>query len=298
MTDIYSAFISEEISAGKALMRNSSVSICSIVRDCEVNLKKNIPRVELLRSLFKESEIVVFENDSIDNTREILKTWEKESKNIHVFTDTFGSITIPSKKSIKGNPFYSIPRIEKMVFYRNKYMTFLNTQGLKRDFVIIIDLDISGFETDGVASSFGATTDWDCISANGTSVSSRFKRQYHDAYALIEYDKLNQVQTEQSIKLNRIRFSWLRSGMPLFPVDSAYGGLAVYKWSSIKDIYYSYLLNDDIRVQCKSEHVGLHKKMKENGFGKIFINPSMNVRYRSVSIPFLFRKLKERILTN
>ncbi|MGA2408217.1 MAG: hypothetical protein ABSF81_15910 [Bacteroidales bacterium] len=296
MADINRAYLLKEIIDGKERMRNSSVSICSIVRDCESNLKKNIPKIELLRSLFKESEIVVFENDSIDKTKEILKNWESDSENVNVFTDTFGNITIPSKGSIKGNPYYSISRIEKMVSYRNKYMNFLNTQGLKRDFVIIIDLDISGFEIDGVCDSFGTTTDWDCISANGTSISSRFRRQYHDAYALIEYDKINQIQTEQSIRLSRIRHSFLQKGMPLFPVDSAYGGMAIYRWPSIKGIYYSYLLNDDIRVQCKSEHVGLHKTMKENGFGKIFINPAMRVKYRSLSVPFLFKKLKERFI--
>ena len=176
-------------------------------------------------------------------------------------------------------------------------MNFLNTQGNDRDFVIIIDLDISGFDIDGIANSFGSTTDWDCISANGTSLSSRFRRQYHDAYALIEYDKMNQIQTEQSIKLNRIRYSYLQKGMPLFPVDSAYGGVAIYKWPSVKNIYYSCLLNDDIRVQCKSEHVGLHKTMKENGSGKIYINPAMSVKYRSVSVSFLFKKLWEKIFT-
>jgi hypothetical protein len=84
--------------------------------------------------------------------------------------------------------------------------------------------------------------------------------------------------------------------MPLVLVDSAYGGMAIYKWSSIKGIYYSCLLNDDQRVQCKSEHVGLHQKMIENGHGKIFINPSMVVKYRSISFKFLYMKLKERIL--
>jgi hypothetical protein len=251
MADINRAYISEEIIDGKQKMRNSSVSICSIVRDCGSNLKRNIRKVEILRSLFKDSEIVVFENDSIDNTKEVLKEWERDFKNIHVFTDTFGSKTIPSRGSIKGNPFYSISRIEKMVIYRNKYLKYLNTQGLEKDFVMVIDLDISDFDIDGVAHSFGTKTEWDCITANGTSVSSRFRRQYHDAYALIEFDKLNQVQTEQSIRINRIRYSYLHEGMPLFPVDSAYGGMAIYKWSAIKNISYSYLLNDDNRVQCK-----------------------------------------------
>ena len=185
MANIYKAYSLQKITDGKERMKNSSVSICSIVRDCGTNLKNNIPRVEFLRSLFKESEVVVFENDSKDDTKEILKRWGRDNSNVNIFTETFGNTTIPSKKSIMGNPFYSVPRIEKMVTYRNKYMHFLNTQGIKRDFVIILDLDISGFEIEGVINSFGNKTDWDSISANGTSVSARFRRQYHDAYALI-----------------------------------------------------------------------------------------------------------------
>ena len=275
-------------------MKKSSVSICSIVRDCDFNLKKNIPRIELLRSFFKELDILVFENDSIDNTKRTLINWERNSDKVHIFTDSFGTYTIPSKKNITGNPYYSISRIEKMASYRNRYMNYLNTRSIERDFILIIDLDISDFDIDGIVHSLGTTIEWDCITANGTSVSSKFKKQYHDSYALIEYGKMNHIQTEQSIKSNRILYSFLESGMPLLIVDSAYGGVAIYKWASIKDIHYSCLRNDDVRVQCKSEHVGLHKIMKEKGYNNIFINPTMRVKYRSVSISFLLRKVKER----
>jgi hypothetical protein len=288
-------YLTKEYIDGKALMKNSSVSICSIVRDCQFNLKKNIPRIERLRLLFKDSEVIVYENDSKDKTLEILKNWESRSYNIHVFSDTFESSTIPLKQTGNENPYFSISRIEKMLFYRNKYMHYLNNNGIKRDYVIVVDLDIANFCIDGIIHSFGTSINWDCISANGISISSNFTKQYHDSYALIEYGKLNFIQTEQSIKLNRIRYSFLKKGMPLLVVDSAYGGLAVYKWYSIKDTYYSYLKNNDFRVQCKSEHVGLHTKMKENGYNNIFINPTMIVKYRSISVPFLLLKLKERL---
>ena len=57
-------YFAKEYIAGKSLMKGSFVSICSIVRDCEFNLAKNIPRIEQLRLLFKDSEVIVFENDS------------------------------------------------------------------------------------------------------------------------------------------------------------------------------------------------------------------------------------------
>jgi len=286
----------EEYLKGKELMNGSRVSICSIVRDCESNLRKNISRVESLRSLFKDSEVVVFENDSKDNTLKLLKDWERRSKGINVFSETYKSSTIPPRAVENGNPFYSIYRIDKMAAYRNKYMRFLNDHGIDRDYVIVVDLDITNFCIDGIIHSFGAKENWDCISANGTSLSSKFVKQYHDSYALIEKGEISNTQTEQSIKQNRIRYAALKEGDPLVRVDSAFGGLAIYKWYSIKNTFYSLLDNNNERMQCKSEHVGLHKTMKNNGYVNIYINPSMKVKYRSVTLSFLFTKAKEKFL--
>jgi len=288
-------YITKEYIYGKELMKNSSVSICSIVRDCQKNLENNIHNIERLRLLFKNSEVIIFENDSKDNTLKVLENYQKKSKGVHVLTENYDVPSIPKQTIGDWNPYFSVARIEKMTLYRNKYLHFINSQGIKRDYVIVIDLDISNFDINGIIHSFGTLIDWDCISANGVSLSSNLKNQYHDSYALIEYGKLNDQQTEQSIKDNRIYFSSLKRGMPLVLVDSAYGGMAIYKWRSIKDIYYSCLLNNDPKVQCKSEHVDLHKKMIENGYNKIFINPSMVVKYREVSFKFLYLKLKERL---
>jgi hypothetical protein len=279
---------------GKEKMKNSSLSICSIVRDCGMNLKNNIPRIELLRTLFKDSEVIVFENDSKDNTLEVLRNWERSSSKINIFSEVFNSSTIPTDSVEHGNRYFSKYRIGKMVTFRNKYLHFLNNNGINRDYVIIIDLDISNFDIDGIIHSFGMQTPWDCISANGISLSSRFVKQYHDSYALIEHGRLNDVQTEQSIRVNRIRYSAMKTGQGPLAVDSAFGGLAVYKWNSIKDLYYSCLDNNDDRVQCKSEHVGLHKMMKDKGHFNIYINPAMKVKYRSVTPAFLISKAKEK----
>ena len=284
----------KEYIEGKEKMKNSSLSICSIVRDCEINLKNNIPRIELLRTLFKDSEVIVFENDSKDNTLEVLRKWESRSSKINIFSEILNSSTIPTNSIEHGNRYFSKYRIGKMATFRNKYLHFLNNNGIKRDYVIIIDLDISNFDIDGIVHSFGTQTPWDCISANGTSLSSRFVKQYHDSYALIESGKLNDIQTELTIRLNRIRYSALKTGQVLLEVDSAFGGLAVYKWESIKDLYYSCLDNNDVRVQCKSEHVGLHKMMKDKGHNNIYINPSLNVKYRSITLSFLISKAKEK----
>jgi len=51
-------------------------------------------------------------------------------------------------------------------------------------------------------------------------------------------------------------------------VDSAFGGLALYRASCLRGCFYS----SEGREVC--EHVVLHRKIKDNG-GKIFINPGL-----------------------
>lgn len=283
------------ISRGRQLMAESRVSICSIVRDCEKKLTKNIPRIEELRKLFLDSEVIVFENDSKDNTLNVLRNWEKYSSGIHVFNECYNIPTIPEKTNGGENPFFSVSRIEKMTTYRNKYLKYLNQSDFKKDFVIVIDLDISDFKIDGIIHSFGSDEKWDCITSNGISKGSNFRTQYHDSYALIEKGKINDAQTEADIKVNRMKYSRLYNSRHLLPVDSAYGGLALYRWEAIKGLSYFCPPNNDVSVQCKSEHVGLHKKMLDKGYSRIFINPEMIVKYRSVTLVFLFKKLLEKI---
>ncbi len=283
----------EEYIRGLDIMGKSAVSICSIVRDCEKNLNENIARIERLRSFFKKSEIVVFENDSKDDTKSVLKKWMTQSKNVTVFCEDFNSRTIPSKNINNVNRYFSIFRIEKMAFFRNKYIEYLNGSSFKKDYVIVIDLDISNFDLNGVVHSFGITHKWDCLTANGISLSSRLSKQYHDSYAFIELGKIQAKQTEDSIRFNRSHYAYLKPLMPLLKVDSAYGGLAIYKWQSLKGLSYSFLTNNDERVESKCEHAALHKAMKEHGFDNIYINPSMIVKYRSISLSLVFKYIKD-----
>jgi len=281
----------EEKLIGFRRMADLSVSICSIARDCEKNLLKNITKVEKLRKYFADSEVIVFENDSKDKTLDILNRWKEASNNILVKSEKYNSVTIPNSKN-GGNPYFSKSRIDKMSFYRNKYLEIINTNNFRRDFVIIIDLDISNFSIDGIAHSFGVSQDWCCITANGKSLSKTFKMQYHDSYALVEKGNQALPMNEKTIEDNRKKFASLKHGMPLIAVDSAFGGLAIYDWNSIKGKYYSCIGNDDKRVEVLCEHVSLNKQLG----GNVFINPSMKVKYRSVTISFLIEQLNKKYL--
>lgn len=277
------------IKKGYETMSASSVSICSIVRDCQKNLNHNIRKIEKLRGYFADSEVIIFENDSKDRTLEIIKEWEQQSGNIIVRSEKYQSKTIPDSSG-GVNPYFSKHRIEKMSFYRNKYLEILNTNNFKREYVIVIDLDIADFSIDGIAHSFGVNQEWNCITANGVSLSRSLRMQYHDSYALIEKGFGSIPITEKIIKDNRKKFSFLKKGMPLFAVDSAFGGLAIYKWKSLAGKYYMCIPNNDPRVQILCEHISLNNQVG----GNIFINPAMMLKTRVVSLSFLIYHFKKQ----
>ena len=80
-------------------------------------------------------------------------------------------------------------------------------------------------------------------------------------------------------------------------VYSAFGGLAIYRFEAVKGLRYACpsLRNDDDRVEVKCEHYSLYKQMAERGYDKVFINPSMILKYQNLSIKIIFNSIKRKL---
>jgi len=271
-----------------------NIVICSIVRNCAKQLKKNIVFVDELRKYFKSSHVIIYENDSTDNTKSILEFWQKKSNNIILKFETLKEETIPKESSNGFNKYFSKQRISKMAYFRNRYMAELESLNLLIDFVIILDLDVIKIDINGVLNSFELSNQWDIVTSNGYSRSPSLKKRYHDSFALVEIGKENYCQTEDSILKNQSKWSFLKKGLPLIPVYSAYGGLAIYKYEFIKGLKYGVVLNDDSRVQVRCEHYFLHDEITKKYGAKIFINPSMIIQYQKIDIELIIKTIKEK----
>jgi len=281
---------------GKNILSQSKIIICSIVRDCGKCLSHNIHVINELCDLANDYQVIIFENDSKDNTKSILKTWAQERKNIYVnIKDLNVGNTIPNQKNSSVNPFYSKIRIDKMAMYRNQYMEYIDSMNITGDFLIVVDLDVVNIELAGIIDSFGLKREWDAISANGISTSPRLTRRYHDTYALVEVGFQNIPQTEENIKRSQYRFSFIKKGLPLFKVFSAYGGLVIYRFESVKGLRYSVLSNNDKRVEVRCEHFGFHYQMQQRGFDNIFINPNMEIKYQKFSITLVYKTILAKL---
>ena len=268
-------------------MAGSTAVICCTVRDCGDAMRRNIPRIERLRSKFKHSRVVIVENDSIDNTKEVLRDWAKRSAGITIISSDFQENPLVANQPQQSRrKFFARHRISLMAKYRNKYLDQVRQWALAPDFMIILDPDVHFFDIEGIANSFGQPSSWDAISSNGKGIEYAWGGMYrhhvfYDAYALRKLEEEG-PQTIEMIQQIQYDYSDLEAGMPMLRVLSGFNGLAIYRMEAIGDARYFCEDNEDEEVEVLCEHVSLHRQMAENGYYRIFINPSQLVVYETL----------------
>lgn len=281
------------------MLKDSSVIICSIVRDAAKGLKNNIPVINAFLKEVKDYHIIIFENDSKDDTKKLLMNWAGNigSNQFHLTCeDKNEAKTIPVYKDVNGaNPNFSAKRISKMVDLRNQYLNYIEEKNITADYVLVVDLDVAQLQLDGLIKAFDNTQDWDAVCANGISTSPALKKRYHDAYALTEWGRQHAAQTEQIIKSLSAKYANLTSDDGLVRVYSAFGGLAIYKFHCIAGLRYQLLPNDNERVEVKCEHYSICHQMINNGHNRIFINPSLQLKYQSIDATLIANFFKKKL---
>lgn len=272
-------------------MKNNSIILCGIVRDAAKGLKKNIPIIDLFLNNFKNFQIIIFENDSQDDTKLILEQWADRigKDNFHLISEFRGvKKTIPKKIKNKNiNPFYSFERINRMVELRNQYLDYIQNNNITSEVIMIADLDVAQLNLKGLLSIFNINFEWDAICANGVSTSPQLKNRYHDAYALVELGDDKNPQTEEKIKYISKKFGKIKKNDNPIQIFSGFGGVTFYKFKHINSLRYQVIKNNDPRVEVRCEHFSIYKQMIELGNDKIFLLPSLILKYQSITIKLL-----------
>jgi len=237
-------------------MMYSSATIVGTARDIEKYLPTTIKKIELISNTFKKVNIIIYENDSIDNTLKILNNWKLNSKyDIKIISET----NIPGK------------RTHRLSYARN----LLLDEALKLNnyYLIVIDLDDvnSSLTIDNFLSSFSYENDWACLCANQ-------KDKYYDLWALRTKDDWMNFDCWQCFnEKNDIDFcvKSREKNLPvqkkLIEVESCFGGLAIYKTKYLRNCKY-YGGKDDFET-C--EHVNFNNDIRNKNNGTIFINTNM-----------------------
>ena len=260
------------VKVGYKVMRTKRVifaGLCINIEDKIANLYK---RFTYIGQFFKDYKVIMFENDSKDNSRELLKQLSKKNRQFEliecedVVDCKFKTISASEHGMLSEN------RMKKMANYRNRVLEYIKKYK-SWDSFCIIDLDLDGpISIDGIAHTFSHYNDWDAISAYGLNgiTMSLGKPVYYDQLAY----KDNNLDTYKN-KLNYlpvfVNINTYNVGDTIIKVQSGFAGLSFYKYEILNyDI--TYTPKDNV---YKCEHIIFHENMIANGFNRIYINPNM-----------------------
>ena len=284
---------------------DKNIVIAALARDCAKALERNIPLIEILRKEFAWSHVIVIENDSNDNTKEILSKWSNNSNDVKIISNDYGTITIPEKNQDNPSPNTSIHRIEKMVKYRNMYLNYI--KGIKHpiDYLMVIDVDIESFSIDGIIKSIkNANSDWGGIFANGITKKAflgfTFSEILYDIYAIYEYPFLEEKRGLIRKKLEITDKPGIKKKIKennYYSVISAFGGIGIYKYNLIKELKYRVVPDFNNKNETLCEHIPFNLEVVKLGH-KNYLANELRVIYGTHSFGSIIATFLQEIFLN
>lgn len=260
-------------------MKTKKVVIAGLLRNTASRIPEIERRVEALGKLFSDYRVLIVENDSKDNTRNLLLNWSKRNPKVIILGCGYNvSECHLGFKPTEGHSVYR-SRIEKMVYLRNIYLNEIKKNYSNYDYSIIWDFDIIGsVYLDGIANSFGylkSEPNLDIVCAYGIYTWGPIKI-FYDTYAILEKGDVFDIKYKRSHDIRKglgLGLKYKRGNEPI-SVNSCFSGFTIYKMKSLlsPQVYYSTSSKEDNNLEC--EHVGLHRRATNSGFN-IKMNPNM-----------------------
>jgi hypothetical protein len=249
-----------KVAKGYSVMRQRRVVIAGLARNVADVLPQTIGRIERLGELFADYRVVIYENDSSDDTPRLLRQWSRANPRVTILNETHHDpVHRPSR---------NLARARRMAYYRSCCQELILARYRGYDNVVLVDTDLEGgWSYDGIANTFGHD-DWDFVGSFGViyrrdRLAPNQIAQY-DAWAFREDEEFTPISTAI---VNSIVFE---RGEPLQPVSSCFGGLGVYRMPAYAAGAYD---GSDV------EHVTFHRRIRQMGFTETFLNPSQITLY-------------------
>jgi len=234
-------------------MKQYNVIFAGCCKNVEPFILDNLNNIENCSKKFNDYAVVIYENDSTDKTREILINNKKDNY-YYIFEDDI-------KEPL---------RTVRLANGRNKILNFVKDLNKNNyyDYLVVLDLDnvnSKGKFINSIDSCFEHNEDgWDVLTGNQSKYydywafrqSPDFDNDYWKDHDIIDLDKWNNISFNEKNTLTE--------------VNSAFGGIAIYKLRSIPNhCYYKGLHDDNTTEKC--EHVEFNECIKNSG-NKIYVN--------------------------
>jgi hypothetical protein len=246
---------------GALVAARSNVAVVGLARDIAGILPMTLQRLSQTVKHFAGWKCIVVENDSTDDTKALLKAWAAEHSG-HVVLELLDN----GRPHLHG---FERERVMALADYRNRCRELVREHYPEADYVVAVDLDAwGGWSVHGLLNGIG----WHqklpkagCMASTslfkhaGTLMDGKTPWAHYDNWA---YRWLGWTP-----RIGPWFTFWLPPpGAPPIPVNSAFGGLAIYNTQPYLEAAYSGDNGD-----C--EHVSFHRIMQSKGWS-IFLNPA------------------------
>lgn len=257
----YREYYEAGVETGKAVAADTSACIVAIARNAMPVLPNTLILASLVRRQFRACEMFVFENDSEDGTAEVLAGVAADHPWLHVRSETLGGV------DARG---FQPERTERLAYCRNQCLEWVRAKHAATAWTIVVDVDPhGGFSIDGVFNSVARLAS--LITAGGPLRPGGMASYslYRTPTGIAHYDAwAARPVSWWRDRRDEIGFNWFSAflppaGSPPCPMNSAFGGLAVYRTEAFLAGGYS---GED----C--EHVPHHRRMREAGY-QMYLNP-------------------------
>jgi FkbM family methyltransferase len=248
-----------------------SVVFAGCARDCDAHLKGVLENIERWSGRVTTAATVIVENDSKDGTRDTLGRWARAQPNRVLLTiEGLGSVT---------------SRTGRLALARNAYLDFIAANPIRAaDFLVVLDFDAVNSEPISEIA-FGNAIGLLAQNPGVAAVFACSDPAYYDIWPLrhpewCPGDVWVEVREERELPPALAVERYVYSRQVVIPetaqpiqVQSAFGGLGIYRSSAIQGARYDGVTASG--VEC-SEHVPFNAKVAERG--TLLILPTLRNR--------------------
>lgn len=225
---VFSATISEK------------VLICGICRNIEDAIPNTIRSIQELGSQFSDYRVIIYENNSTDNTKSLMRDWAKKDSHLIYISEQLSSRRLAKESSMQINN-----RYEKIARARNIVLDVAMKKSFD-DYKYVIWADLDFLEPWDIASTVDTILhpqqEWDAVLAYGA----------YDLLALrspelpIGFELVGATYWKQLDELKQ-QFILDPNG-PWKKVYSAFGGMGIYKRDAMRGCRYSGVVTKDLET--------------------------------------------------
>ncbi len=233
-----SQIVSRHISRSLNPQIPEKVLICGVCRNVEKAVPNTRQSVSHLGSRFSDYRVIIYENNSTDATKNLMRAWAKDDPHLIFLSEQLSNKELSRQLEMK-----ILNRTEKIARARNIVLDI----AMKRDFddfkyVIWADLDfLEPWDVDAIAETIlHPEQQWDAVFANGA----------YDLFALRSPDFPIGFELVGDLywgNLDRMRNAFqIDPKDPWKRVYSAFGGIGIYKREAIRGCRYSGVVTKDL----------------------------------------------------